>query len=231
MGYSSAQAREFINHIAPIMQKEAFERGYNIVSTAIAQAIIEGAAGTSKLARLYHNHFGMKAGQAWIKAGKPVVNMKTYEEYTVGNLTMITDGFRAYSDDVDGVKGYYDFISARRYQNLKTAPSYQAYAQYLKNDGYATSSTYVNTLINTVRKYDLEKWDRKNEVSYYPQYDGSEVRIDEIFRLIGVPEQYIGNVKNRTLIANVNGISTYTGSASQNTLLTELARNGQLKRV
>ena len=33
------------------------------------------------------------------------------------------------------------------------------YAQFLKKDGYATSSTYVNTLISTVNKYGLDKWD------------------------------------------------------------------------
>lgn len=155
MGYTSAQAKEFINMIAPLMVAEGKARGYKIISTAIAQAIIEGAAGTSGLAK-YHNHWGLKCGSSW--KGKSV-NMKTKEEYTVGTLTTIKDNFRAYDSDQEGVKGYYDFISSKRYANLKTAKTYKEYAEMLKADGYATSSTYVNTLCSTVQKYDLQKYD------------------------------------------------------------------------
>lgn len=156
MGYTSAQAKDFIARIAPLMKAEAEKRGYKIVSTAIAQAVIEGAAGTSSLAKNYHNHFGLKCGKNWKGAS---VNMKTKEEYKVGTLTTIKDNFRAYFSDEEGVKGYYDFISTARYANLKTAITPLAYAQMLKADGYATSSSYVNTLVSTVKKYDLEKYD------------------------------------------------------------------------
>ena len=156
MGYTYSQAKEFINRIAPMMQAEAQKRGYRIVSTAIAQGIIEGAAGTSKLARDYHNHWGLKCGKSWKGAS---VNMKTKEEYTAGTLTTIKDNFRAYSSDEEGIRGYYDFISTSRYANLKTATTPLQYAQFLKQDGYATSSSYVNTLTSTVNKYDLKAYD------------------------------------------------------------------------
>lgn len=156
MGYTSSTAKAFIERIAPLMKAEAKKRGYKIVSTAIAQAVIEGAAGTSVLARDYHNHFGLKCGKNWKGAS---VNMKTKEEYKVGTLTTIKDNFRAYSNDEEGVRGYYDFINTSRYANLKQAKTPLEYAQFLKKDGYATSSTYVNTLISTVNKYELDKWD------------------------------------------------------------------------
>ena len=159
MGYSSAQAKSFINMIAPIIVAEGKARGYKVFSTTIAQAIIEGAAGTSVLAKTYHNHFGLKCGSVWLKSGKPSVNMKTKEEYKVGNLVTINDYFRVYANDIEGVKGYYDFISTKRYANLKTANNYTEFANMLKADGYATSSKYVNTLCNTVRKYGLDKFD------------------------------------------------------------------------
>ena len=159
MGYSSAQAKSFINMIAPLIVSEGKARGYKVFSATIAQAIIEGAAGTSVLAKTYHNHFGLKCGSAWLKAGKPSVNMKTKEEYKVGNLVTINDYFRVYFNDIEGVKGYYDFISTKRYANLKTANNYTEFANMLKADGYATSSKYVNTLCNTVRKYGLDKFD------------------------------------------------------------------------
>lgn len=98
----------------------------------------------------------MKCGSSW-KGDS--VNMKTKEEYKVGTLTTIKDNFRAYASDQEGIKGYYDFISAKRYANLKDAKDYKQFAEFLKTDGYATSSTYVNTLIKTVEKYSLQKYD------------------------------------------------------------------------
>lgn len=166
MGYTSAQAKAFINHIAPMIQSEAVKRGYKICSTIIAQAIIEGAAGTSLLARQYHNHFGMKCGKSWKGAS---VNLKTKEEYTPGTLTTIKDNFRAYASDEQGVVGYFDFISASRYANLKECITYKQYAEFLKADGYATSSSYIKTLCDTVTRYDLTKWDKSEEVPLHIQ--------------------------------------------------------------
>lgn len=166
MGYSSAQAKEFIKHIAPMIQDEAKRRGYKICSTIIAQAIVEGAAGTSSLAKLYHNHFGMKTGKSWKGAS---VNLKTKEEYAPGTLTTIKDNFRAYESDEQGVIGYFDFISASRYANLKECITYKQFAEFLKADGYATSSSYVKTLCDTVTKYDLTKWDSSEDVPLHIQ--------------------------------------------------------------
>ena len=158
---SSQECKKFIAQIAPIIQSESKKRGYHICSTVIAQACIESAYGTSSLGYKYHNYFGMKCGSAWKGAS---VNMRTKEEYTAGTLTTIRDNFRAYDSIEDGVKGYYDFISVKRYDNLKTATTPQMYAERLKADGYATSSTYVNTLMNTVLKWNLDKWDDNNPV-------------------------------------------------------------------
>lgn len=171
MGYTKQQAIDFINMIAPLHVAEAKKRGYKIVSTAIAQSVIEGAAGTSSLAKPpRNNHWGIKAGKAWLQAGKPAVSLKTKEEYKVGQLTTITDYFRCYpSGNAEAVAGYYDFIASPRYSggapnyekgNLKTATTPKEYAERLKLDGYATSSSYVNTLVTTVSKYGLEVWDQ-----------------------------------------------------------------------
>ena len=148
--------KEFINMIAPLIREEANSRGYKICSTAIAQACIESAFGRSSLGAKYNNFFGMKCGSAW--RGKSV-NLKTKEEYTAGTLTTISANFRAYDTVKDGVVGYYDFIASKRYENLKTAATYQEYAERLKADGYATSSTYVKTLTDCVKKYGLDAWD------------------------------------------------------------------------
>lgn len=157
--YTEQEARDFIAVIGPRIQTEADRRGYFIKSTAIAQAIVESAAGKSVLSSKYHNYFGLKCGSAWLKAGKPSANMKTNEEYTPGKLTQINDFFRVYADVDAGVAGYYDFIAAGRYSNLKTSKTYMEYATNLKLDGYATSASYISTLCATVAKYGLSAWD------------------------------------------------------------------------
>lgn len=153
------QVIDFVNRIGPLIVSEGAKKGYKIYSTVIAQAIIESRYGMSQLASRYHNYFGLKAGAAWVLSGKPSIVLSTKEEYKVGTLTTIKDAFRVFADLEDGVKGYYDFISTKRYANLKEAVTYQQYAEYLKKDGYATSSTYVNTLCNTVKQYGLNAFD------------------------------------------------------------------------
>lgn len=147
---------EFITTIAPLIVAEGQKRGYKVFSTVIAQAIIESNFGKSQLSEKYHNYFGLKCGSGW-KGTYATFNTK--EEYKVGVLTTIKDKFRAYPDMAAGVAGYYDFISTKRYTNLKTATTYRMYAEFLKADGYATSSTYVNTLCSTVERFGLNAYD------------------------------------------------------------------------
>lgn len=219
--YSSADAKAFIEYIAPMIQREGFARGYSIVSTTIAQAIIEGACGKSGLAK-YHNHFGLKCGKHWKGAS---VNMKTKEEYTPGTLTDIRDNFRAYPDDQSGIEGYYDFISASRYANLRDAKTYRQFAEYLKADGYATSPTYINTLCDTVTKYNLTKYDEQNiHHSYFPTYEGKSDSIVEALNALGIDS----SADYRRAIYNANFSDTYTKSAKQNTAMMILLRQGAL---
>lgn len=152
---SAAQAKEFIQRIAPLIQEEAKKRGYLVCSPIIAQACIESAFDTSLLAYKFHNYFGMKCGSSW--KGKSV-NLRTKEEYN-SQLVSIRDNFRVFDNMELGVKGYFDFISTKRYANLKTAKTPEEYLKMIKSDGYATSSSYVNTNMNCIRKFALDKWD------------------------------------------------------------------------
>lgn len=152
---SSAQAKQFIETIGPIIQEEAKARGYRVCSAVIAQACIESGYNTSLLSMKYHNYFGMKCGSSW---KGPSVNMATKEEYN-SQLVSIRDNFRCYSDMIEGVKGYFDFISTNRYANLKGASTAKEYLELIKKDGYATSSSYVNTCMNVVNRYNLESFD------------------------------------------------------------------------
>ena len=153
---SSAQQKQFINEIGYIIQEEAKARGYQVCSPIIAQACLESNYGVSQLASRWKNYFGMKCGSSW--KGKSI-NLSTKEEYTPGQLTTIRDNFRAYDTMEDGVRGYFDFINTKRYANLKSATTPREYLEFIKRDGYATSSSYVNSNMNVISRHDLERFD------------------------------------------------------------------------
>lgn len=157
---SSAAQKLFINEIAEIIQEEAKARGYKLCSPIIAQACLESNYGVSQLASRWHNYFGMKCGSSW--KGKSI-NLVTKEEYTQGTLTTIRDNFRVYDSMESGVKGYFDFIGTKRYENLKSAITPREYLTKIKNDGYATSSSYVQSNLNVINRHDLQRFDWENE--------------------------------------------------------------------
>ena len=152
------EQQNFINSIYEALCKYAPTYSIKCYSAIIGQAILESGWGKSKLASSYHNYFGLKCGSYW--KGKSV-NMKTFEEYNAGTLTQITDNFRVFDDLNSGVKGYLDFINTSRYSNLKNVTTPQEYLQNIKNDGFATSSTYVDNVMNIVTSYNLTSYDSK----------------------------------------------------------------------
>ena len=200
-----SRVEEFINMIAPLIISEGKKRGYSVFSTVIAQAIIESNSGKSILGYKYHNYFGMKCGSRW--KGKSV-NLKTKEEYTVGTLTTIKDNFRVYDSIEEGIKGYYDFISTKRYANLKESKTYVEYAENLKADGYATSSKYVNTLCTTVDAYNLTKYDSffnfNDEVTDNTEY--IEYTVKKGDSLWYIAERFYGRGDKYNIIVDDNNL-------------------------
>jgi hypothetical protein len=81
-------------------------------------------------------------------------------------------------------------------------------------------------------KYDAEPSNNTPPVtsSCYPKYTGESGSIDTVLKSIGVPSTYVGNYKKRTPIAEANGITGYKGTASQNSSLVKLAKQGKLKK-
>ena len=91
----------------------------------------------------------MKTGASW-KGG--CVTLSTKEEID-GKTITIKGKFRSYPDLESGIAGYFDFIKSKRYANLKEASNYVDYATKLKEDGWATSSSYTKSLVNIVETY------------------------------------------------------------------------------
>jgi len=147
---------EFIQKIAGYVKKYAAAYEIKVCSPIIAQAILESGWGESRLAKDYHNYFGLKCGTKW--QGKSV-NLATWEEYEAGTATVISDYFRVFDNMEDGVKGYFELLQLPRYQNLRGITEPEQYLEMIRADGYATSSTYVQKKMELIEEYQLTRYD------------------------------------------------------------------------
>ena len=191
--------QEFIKKIAGYVRKYAADYGIAVHSPIIAQAILESGWGESKLASVYHNYFGLKCGTKW--KGRSV-NMKTQEEYSPGTKTTITDNFRVYSNMDEGVKGYFEFIQLPRYQNLKGITDPKKYLQTIKDDGYATSSTYVADVFRCVEAYGLTEYDGKAEGGIaMTEKELRQKPVDYLAQYVGIKE---GSAEHKAILAVLN---------------------------
>ena len=133
---------EFIEMLYPEIALVAPQYGHACPKAVMCQALTETwkGNGISYLGKL-NNFFGLKCGTSW--KGKSI-NLKTKEEYTVGNITTIKDNFRVYDSVHDGIVGYFEFVNTKRYANLKGVTDVRKYLELIKADGYATASNYVD---------------------------------------------------------------------------------------
>ena len=150
----------FIEQIAVYVQKYAPQYGIMVHSPIIAQAILESASGTSELAINANNYFGLKykanvASDFYIKVGS--------EQNADGAYTSSVMKWCKFPDREAGVKGYFDFISAKRYENLKGVTDPLEYLEKIKADGYATSLKYVQNVMAVIERYNLTQYDTERK--------------------------------------------------------------------
>ena len=157
---------DFLEIIIPLVQKENSKRGnplYN--SVVIAQAICETGWGSSSLMMNARAIFGIKATSSW--KGK-VYNAKTKECYDGKNYTTITDCFRAYNTFSESIEDYFDLIcNSSRYKKALYTNNPKECITQIKNGGYATSPTYINTIMSIINSNNLTKYDNVEDVENF----------------------------------------------------------------
>lgn len=197
------QEEFFIYEVYQALLKYAPSYSIKAYPAVIAQAILESGWNKSTLAKNYYNIFGMKCGSSW--KGKSV-NLRTMEEYD-NTLVTITDNFRVYDSIEECVKGYLDFINTKRYENLKGVVNSEMYVRLIKDDGYATSSTYVKSLLNIINQYNLEKYSYNEVVEKKDNNVYTVVKGDTLW---GISLKFYGTGKRYTEIMNYNNLPTTT---------------------
>ena len=152
----------------------------------IAQIICESGSGEtmSQLATRDHNLFGMKWSSAY--EGEPEVaghaSWETGEEYVPGETTQVTASFIKFRSDVDCIVFRSRvFLQSSRYREnelIKQAiagRSSDKMAEGLKDAGWATDSSYVETLKGIMDSWNLRRLDTMTVEQWRQQAQSSNV--------------------------------------------------------
>lgn len=118
-------------------------------SITLAQGLLESGAGTSRLATLGNNHFGIKCHD-WRG------DRMYHDDDAKGEC------FRVYGNAELSFLDHSDFLMNRdRYAFLfgLSTTDYEGWAKGLKKAGYATNPQYANILIKLIEDYDLDDFD------------------------------------------------------------------------
>lgn len=150
MGYT---AEGFLANIRPMVIKDMKESGI-LASLTASQALIESNKGNSGLTTSANNLFGIKG-----EYNGHYVEMLTTEYYS-GVPKKVVAKFRKYPSWQESISDHSAlFNRASRYANLRGLKDYRLACQYVKDDGYATSPTYSQTLLKCIENYRLYTWD------------------------------------------------------------------------
>jgi hypothetical protein len=147
---AEAQAREYIERYAPVAVAEMKRYGIP-ASISLAQGLVESRAGHSTLAKKNNNHFGIKCFSRKCKKGH------------CSNHTDDThkDFFRKFPSAWESWRAHSQMLANGRYVVLrKHGTNYKAWAEGLKELGYATDRRYDAKLIGMIQHYELDRFDR-----------------------------------------------------------------------
>jgi flagellum-specific peptidoglycan hydrolase FlgJ len=143
------EVREYITQFSPIAIQEMDKFGIP-ASISMAQGIVESRAGKSILAQKNNNQFGIKCFS---------------RSCPKGHCTNFTDDhhkdfFRKYDSPAASWREHSQFLMKNRYHSLlQYGKNYRAWAQGLRELGYATDQSYDRKLIAVIERYGLQKLD------------------------------------------------------------------------
>lgn len=153
----TAEQKAFLDMAVPLAQKEARRAGI-LASLTLAQAIVESDWGRSVLATGGHNYFGIKGDYL----GKYIT--KNTAEFYNGKYERIDAAFRAYPDAETGFMDHSNFLRRSHYSKVWGETDYKKACFEVWDAGYATSPTYVTTLVNKINELNLTQYDVPMEV-------------------------------------------------------------------
>lgn len=143
---------EFINSLIPKLNNIPV-----LKSLCIAQACLESRYGTR---HFYNNYFGIKCR-----------NINKYAGCRLGKTSEVINGqyqhnlklaFQCYNSIDESIEDYSDLMNKPRYKPVREAKNYIEATQAIKDCGYATSLSYVNSLRKIIEQYQLWRLDMQD---------------------------------------------------------------------
>ena len=184
----------------------------------IAQIICESGQGEtmSQLATRDHNLFGMKWASSFASAPEVAgkAGWTTHEEYTPGQISTITAYFTVFKGDVECIRFRSRvFLQASHYKN--NALIRQAIAEHssdkmaegLKDAGWATSSSYVESLKAALDAYNLRRFDSMRIEDLESGELSADAIIAAAYSQLGVPYVWGGTTPGVGL--DCSGLTQY----------------------
>lgn len=206
---------EFIPTIAPLVVAENIRRGNPLFSSVvIAQAIYESGWGQSRIMMKANAIFGIKATADW--TGK-VYNANTQECYDGVSYTNITACFRAYNSLAESISDYFDLITKlERYRKATVSETPLECITAIKNGGYATHPTYIDTIMSIINSNNLTQYDNSNYIEYIVKSGDTLSEIAEKYNTTYQKIAQDNNIENPNLIYPNQKLKIYT-NVSQGT--------------
>jgi len=189
-GYQSLTSLQYIDKFKTVAIQEMNLYGIP-ASITLAQGLYESGSGNSELAKNANNHFGIKCTSDW--------QGKSYYKDDDGR----NDCFRVYDRAEDSFRDHSNFLKRKNYAKLfeLDKDDYQGWAYGLKAAGYATNPNYPQLLINVIKKYNLDQYDR-------PEGEVQKIkREDRVFKQI---DQNIGKATKDSIIRSTPVNNLYT---------------------
>ena len=184
----------------------------------IAQIICESGQGEtmSQLATRDHNLFGMKWASSFASAPEVAgkAGWTTHEEYMPGQISTITAYFTVFKGDVECIRFRSRvFLQAAHYKN--NALIRQAIAEHssdkmaegLKDAGWATSSSYVESLKAALDSYNLRRFDSMTVEDLESGALSADAIIAAAYSQLGVPYVWGGTTPGVGL--DCSGLTQY----------------------
>lgn len=160
---------QIVAKVGPLFTADQKKTGV-LASVSMAQFLVESSYGKSELAQNANNCFGMKqnlSGNTWAGSkwdGVSVYNKNT-KEHTGTEYIDLVRPFRKYACVEDSIEDHSAYLlgakkgTELRYAGLKGETDYRTAITIIKNGGYATSPTYIETICSVIEKWNLTKYD------------------------------------------------------------------------
>lgn len=155
-----AMAYDYLDQYGDLAVVEMYRSGIP-ASITLAQGLHESNYGTSSLATRANNHFGIKCKSYW--QGHTYYHQD--DDYN-DRGDLIESCFRSYNSAVESYVDHSNFLMySAHYSQLfdLSKTDYVGWAYGLKECGYATDISYSQKLIAKIEKYDLSRFDKKED--------------------------------------------------------------------